>query len=543
MKRIVSWLRERYYLLTPVLMFLSFPSFDFFIFRLFPFFAWISLAPVFLYIRDKSLKDVYYTAFIAGLLGNLFTYQWIGNFAPPGSGGYFVILIPLIPCLSVFFSLKIFLSEYLSRKYEHLRFLIFPAIWIIIEWIQSIGFLAFPLPLWAYSQYPCTSLLQSASVIGATGIAYIMIMFNYLLSELIYAKKENGLNARLACSSQGKRLIGLTVLIVVMIFSGFIRLSRDDKPIKKDLRVSIVQTCIDPWENWDRNKMIYLDELIKITDFSLRENPDFIIWSESATLETISYDYDRKFRSLFEKELLDYIKARGRPLLTGEIGILEDSSGFIMRRNPQNNAVLVNGFGEVIKSYSKINLVPFGEWFPYEKWLPVIGDIAVSFGGSKFIPGAEPVLFDLENRRFGALICYEGIFHRLCRGYRNMGADFFINITNDNWTDSYAGHMQHFSASVFRAVENGIWYIRAGNSGCSAVIDPLGRIVKSIPILKKGYLVGDIDFSLNRPTFYAAHGDLLLHASMIFIALLMIIFLAGKIRQKRAGNGKKTQIH
>ena len=175
----------------------------------------------------------------------------------------------------------------------------------------------------------------------------------------------------------------------------------------------------------------------------------------------------------------------------------------ILKRSPQNNAVLIDRYGQVVKTYSKIHLVPFGEWFPYEKWLAFVKRITESFGGSSFVPGDRPVLFEVMGRKFGVLVCYEGIFHRLCRDYRNLGAEFYVNITNDGWTHTFRGHMQHFSASIFRAVENGIWYLRAGNTGYTAFIDPYGRIRKSIPIVNKGYLAGDIDFSLNHRTVYS----------------------------------------
>ena len=163
--------------------------------------------------------------------------------------------------------------------------------------------------------------------------------------------------------------------------------------------------------------------------------------------------------------------------------------------------------------------------------------IAERLGGSSFVPAHKPVIFDVAGRKFGVLICYEGIFHRFCRTYRSLGAEFFVNITNDGWTDTYRGHMQHFSASIFRAVENGIWYVRAGNTGYTALIDPYGRIRASIPILMKGYLAGDIDFSLNHRTVYSVIGDLFLYIAMGFITVLALIFSFERISAKIRRDG------
>jgi apolipoprotein N-acyltransferase len=295
----------------------------------------------------------------------------------------------------------------------------------------------------------------------------------------------------------------------------------------------MVQSCIDPWEAWGSNKFMYLSELKRLTEEAMRESPDFIIWSESATLELISYSFRTGAINPFIGEVLDLARGNKRPLLTGEIGILEDHYG--RRIHPQNNAVLISEEGEPVRTYPKIHLAPFGEWFPYERWFPFVKRITESFGASSFVPGSAPCLFELKGRRFGALICYEGIFHRLCRRYRAEGADYFINITNLGWTHTYKGHMQGFANAIFRAVENGIWFASAGNSGYTALVDPMGRVTSSIPILEKGYLTGDIDFSLNRATFYSKAGDLVLYLALAFLAALSVAILIRK--RGRAPNG------
>ena len=51
--------KKHYYLLSGPLMFLSFPSFDVFALKGFGFFAWIFMIPLFIYVRGKTLKEVY----------------------------------------------------------------------------------------------------------------------------------------------------------------------------------------------------------------------------------------------------------------------------------------------------------------------------------------------------------------------------------------------------------------------------------------------------------------------------------------------------
>jgi len=524
-------LQKYYFLLSSVFIFLSFPSYDFILLKGFVFFAWICLAPLFLFVRDKGFKDLYLYSFITGLAGNFLAFQWIGNFGAKIPGGYLVIVCFLIPTLAVFFAVSVLLAEILSRKFEKFRCLIYPSVWISVNWVQSLGFMAFPWTYLGYSQYNFIPFIQMASFTGIMGVTFLIVMFNSLIAEYLYEKIRKKITIReMIWNSSFLKIMVFSALMIIIIIYGFIITGSVKKASRKDLRVSVVQSCISPWENWNFNRMQYLSELQKLTIASLSDSPEFIIWSESATLEPVSYNFEKKTSNIFQSELLGFVKYCNRPLLTGEIGIMELRENFFIRRFPQNNAVLINGMGDVVKSYAKINLVPFGEWFPYEKWFPVIKDLTMKMGGSSFIPGDTPDIFTVKDHNFGVLICYEGMFYRLCRQYKKLGADFLVNITNDGWTDTYNGHMQHFSASVFRAIENGIWLIRAGNTGYSASIDPFGRVRSSIPILKKGYLTADMDFDLNRETFYSMHGDVFLYFVFVFLGVLVFLYLIDRYR-------------
>jgi len=539
MNKLVDFLKKHYYLSTALLLFFSGPTFDVWICKGFPLVAWFSMIPLFYYMKKETLKNAYIGAFITGLLGAFINYEWIGNFAGKQAGGYTTIVVLLVAFMAVFFAGRFFLAEVIARSFPGLRILVYPLIWVFIDWIQSIGYLAFPWSNIGYSQYPMTSLVQSVSVIGILGLNFVMILWQALLVEAVIQVREKKIPpGELLRLTAVKGLIFLFTAIIIMTSWGFALLRTNDRPIKKDLRVTVIQSCISPWENWRRNRFRYLRELKKITEISLFEEPEFVIWSESATLETISFSYARNSLNEFQKELLEYVRYMGRPLITGEIGI-EKGPGPFARYYPQNNAVLINKEGEVVKTYAKIHLVPFGEWFPYEN-IPFLGKrikkITSAYGGSSFIPGQKPVLFDLKERKFGVLVCYEGIFYRLCRQYRSLGAEYLINITNDGWTDKYRGHMQHFAASIFRAIENGVWYIRAGNTGYTTIIDPYGRIRESMPILKKGYIAGNLDFSFNHSTFYTASGDalqyLLVGAAFFLIGAWLVRLMLLKKKEK-----------
>ena len=469
------------------------------------------------------LKRAYRISFFTALLGALWTWGWMGSFGGDVAGGHFIIWAMLLPCIAFFISGRIFVAELLSRRYSRFRIFIYPAVWLLGDLIQSLGYLAFPWTYWGYSQYPVLPLVQSASVIGILGVSFLVIAGNSVIADFLYRNKESFSGGKISFGSlKGKIYPAVFFLMMVLLLAaGGIRIFEGLPSSEKTFRVATIQSCISPWADWMRLRFSKLNEIALLSDKACAQKPDLLIWSESATLDPISYHYQIGRLDPFERSVLGYAATRNVPLVTGEIGVEEDR-----QRNigyPKNNAMLVNRDGSVAATYSKIHLCPFGEWFPYEKALPWISSIALDMGGSSFVPGTTPTIFSTDGRTFGVLICYEGMFFRLSRYYKNKDVDFIINITNDGWSGSFAGHMQHFAASPFRAAENGIWYIRVGNTGYTAVIDPLGRIEKSIPILEKGFMTADLHPGSRIRTVYSRVGDLFSYCILALFVLLCAV--------------------
>jgi apolipoprotein N-acyltransferase len=102
-----------------------------------------------------------------------------------------------------------------------------------------------------------------------------------------------------------------------------------------------------------------------------------------------------------------------------------------------------------------------------------------------------------------------------------------INLTNDGWFGISTGPYQHLQQARVRTIEQGLPLVRAANDGISAVIDPVGRIVKSLPLGTEGVM----DASLPRrigPTLYARTGD---GGVMLFIGAALIFILRRRVRR------------
>jgi apolipoprotein N-acyltransferase len=520
--------KGRVYLLSAVFFFLSFPSYDFVLFKGFPLFAWISLIPVFVAVRTMDFRRLYAVSFLTSLLGAFLTWGWMGAFGGDVSGGYIIIWILLLPCIAFLISGRIIAAEFLSRRNERFRIFIYPAVWLAGDVIQSMGFLAFPWIYWGYSQYPILPLVQSSSVIGILGVSFLVIAGNTIFADFIFRNSDAFRSRKISIAALTGKVYPATfsLLLVLILSAGSVRLVRGLPAGESKYRIAMIQSCISPWDDWTRLKFVKLAEIQHLSDNALVSHPDLLIWSESATLEPVSYQYHSGRLDSFGRSLIEFVKEKRTPLVTGEIGVVEDRPRGL--GYPQNNAMLVTADGQVAATYSKIHLCPFGEWFPYEKILPWVSDIALEMGGSSFVPGSERTVFKSGARTFGVVICYEGMFFRLPRYYKNAGTDFIVNITNDGWSRSFGGHMQHFAAAPFRAAENGIWFLRAGNTGFTTVIDPLGRTVSSIPILQKGFLVADIYPDRKIRTIYSHAGDLFSYCILILCALLCI---SGEIKR------------
>ena len=119
------------------------------------------------------------------------------------------------------------------------------------------------------------------------------------------------------------------------------------------------------------------------------------------------------------------------------------------------------------------------------------------------------------------MICYEVIFpdEVMPRGER---PGWIVNLTNDGWFGISTGPYQHFQQARMRAIEQGLPLVRVANTGISAIVDPLGRIVASLTLDTEGIIDGELPRALP-PTFYSIYGDSVV-AVMVGMALLVLGF-------------------
>ncbi len=468
-------------LLSSALLVLSFPGFD----LGWP--AWVALVPLVIACADAGPGASFTLGLASGMAASFGIFSWM--FAVPGFRWFHAALAALylgsycaIWCSGVSLGKRAGIPLTASA----------PVLWVALDFLKShAGFLALPWASLAHSQHATPAILQISSVTGEAGVTFLLVLVNAAIAAFIL---KPGLIQPLAAGA---------VLASVVAYGAW-RLSADDK--SAPLRVAVVQPCIWPGEQQkDPGQSNTLKRLEKLTAAAASPPVRLVAWPETAVLNLQS--------SPSIRQRLDRLSGKcGAALLVGASErvkftdhALDGSPGKGIRS--YNAAYLIRSGSPDMEPYRKNRLVPFGEYLPLEgivRWPSwFVGN------GFNTVPGKDRALYWLPGRvGFGVLICWENLFAGIARQDVGLGARMLVNLVNDGWFGKSSASRQHNSASVLRAVENGVPVVVASNCGPSQVIDARGRIIASLP---DGFSPGSIsaDVQAGRQlTFYTRYGDL-----------------------------------
>lgn len=492
--------------------------------------GWIALTPL-IYAVDKCLlpKD----AFKAGMAGGLLAYSglcywFIGTMVSFG-GMPFVVSLFFFLFLAMYMALYWAVFAYLLKRasLQGISILITaPSIWVALEYLRTYLFTGHPWALLGYTQYKSISIIQLSDITGVYGISFILALFSATVYEFIRRYRlKNSFPLR-------EGLLLLATLLIPLSY-GSIKMSYYKEP-ERVLTAALIQGNIEQGLKWNKEyKEKTVDIYRTLSEKAHREagNLDIIVWPETA----VPFYYQqtgsltRKVRAISKD--LDAPILFGSPAYKFEnkkVGYL--NSAFLIAPTVDKRNI------ETIGRYDKYHLVPFGEYVPLGKYLFFMNKITAGIGD--FLPGKGVMTLDMAGSgsrgphvSYGPLICYEGIFPDLVRRFVKKGANVLVNITNDAWYGRSSAPYQHLSAIAFRSVENGIYTLRAANTGVTAIIDPLGRIEGETAIFEEGFLTGRIGLADKR-TFYTTYGDVFAIALSI-LSFLLILYSPLSARLKR----------
>jgi apolipoprotein N-acyltransferase len=192
-----------------------------------------------------------------------------------------------------------------------------------------------------------------------------------------------------------------------------------------------------------------------------------------------------------------------------------------------NSVYVIDPDGSIRGIYDKVHLVPFGEYLPLQRVLERFGlrNLTKQVGG--FLSGDRRRAIEVPGApKMLPLICYEAIFpgSAVPPGER---PGWLVNVTNDGWFGISSGPYQHFQQARVLAIAEGLPLVRAANTGISAVIDPIGRVVASLPLGSEGILDAGLPKAI-APTSYVRFGDDIL---ILFMVVSLILVARRRLRR------------
>ena len=185
----------------------------------------------------------------------------------------------------------------------------------------------------------------------------------------------------------------------------------------------------------------------------------------------------------------------------------------------------------ILHSYNKINLVPFGEFLPFAEILQRVGLKSLTNNHQSFSAGDLRKIIKIRKQNFSLdilpLICYEIIYSG--KLFDDPNFEIIINISEDGWFGQSIGPKQHFVHSIFRAIENGKYIIRSANNGIAAIVNPLGSVEQSVEFGKSGH----VDFQESRkiqPTIFSKYGNKIF--GLLILLYIFLIFSFNRIKNE-----------
>jgi apolipoprotein N-acyltransferase len=381
----------------------------------------------------------------------------------------------------------------------------------IAEWLRGHVLTGFPWNAFGYALTEPLAMAQTASLIGLWGLTFLAVA--------IFASPAVLIDGR----SRGRRpwiapAMALGLLVVMGIFGG-IRLSLRPTAMVANVKLRIMQPNLQQDVRFNyaakaevMQKYLTLSDRASGPQSTGVRDASILIWPESAFPFFLTREADAL------AQIADLLP-KGTVLITGSVRAPDLPPGAHITR-AYNSIYVIDHDGSVLSVYDKLHLVPFGEYLPFQDWMEKLGFEQLTKVQGGFIAGTRRRTMEIPNApRALPLICYEAIFPGNVASSDDRPG-WIVNLTNDGWFGISTGPYQHLQQARLRAIEEGLPVVRAANTGISAVIDPLGRIVARLGLGVEGVLDSGLPAAM-APTIYARNGDI--PAAIIVAAALLFV--------------------
>jgi apolipoprotein N-acyltransferase len=510
----------------------------FLLFAIFPnlgwhFLVWVACLPLILAcFEEPKLRGGFLNGYLAGAVfftGSCYWFVYVvAHYGGLGLALSVGVLALFVVVFSVFFGVFAVILTWTARRSEALALVAAPFLWVTMEVARTYLITGFPWNLLGYAVSP-EGLRQLAAITSVYGLSFLAVSTSAVVA---WALLGPPLPARQAQSRT--RWVAVAVWAAALVTLNFVlfpppRAQGAAEAVLIQANVPLDEAALAQWAPWTNRAP--LDKLIELSEKSVEDPersrrvasapstsaPALIVWPENPA--PFYFSRDPIFKSAVEE------MARQAHAYAVIPTTLYAGAG---NNKPENSAVVLDAEGRDLLDYSKIHLVPFGEYVPWWAFPDKIGKITFEVG--TFAPGNVREAARTPNGAISVFICYEAIFPQLVRRLTPPGPGVLVNISDDGWYGDSSAADQHLLMVRFRAIENGRYLLRATNNGITAVVDPYGRIVEELPRNQQAALRARFDYETRR-TFYNAYGDVFAWLSVA--TTLGLLTLAAVVEWRR----------
>lgn len=471
--------------LSGLLYFLAFPGID-----LWPL-GFVALAPLVVALRGQPARRGAGLGWAAGFTMTMCGFYWLLEMLKTFSGFPTALCLVFMSILCAYQAGRIAMCGWLAARASERGWpagVAFAGAFVASE-------LLFPLLFpWAYAAtvHQVPALLQLAELGGPIAVGLTLVAANLAVAELAISRLER--------RAPRWRVVGaLAAAPALAALYGLVRIPMVDAATAAapKARVGIVQANMSLMGK-RRDKSEGLRRHLELTRELQAGGPlDLVVWSETSVMAPQDEEIaPALYRNQFTASL-------GAPAIFGAVLVrrVEDARGYVLF----NSALLSNGKGEVTGRYDKQFLLAFGEYLPFGEQFPKLYEISRNSG--RFTPGKTLAPLTLGKYGIATFICYEDISAPFVRSIVKTGAtDLLVNITNDAWFGDTTEPWIHLALAKLRAVEHRRFLVRSTNSGVSAFVDPVGRVVRHTGTFRKEAIAAEVAW-LRPTTLYGIVGD------------------------------------
>ncbi|MFA7335570.1 MAG: apolipoprotein N-acyltransferase [Candidatus Obscuribacterales bacterium] len=378
-------------------------------------------------------------------------------------------------------------------------FFVVPFLWMLVDRLcNTTQLLGFPWSAVQYSQCQQLVVLQSASLIGGTGIAaWIMLVNTTLLSLLlrnawfksvlswIFARDLTsesllpfifGTDMKLAAHS----VVTLLICSVLLVFGcKRLELERALLATKQKVTVSAVQAGVSPKTHKVSDAFVYYKYFELIA---------------KAPAGTICVLPEWVFPLDFSKDQDLFSNTATRAKRDGQSWVFGCFDNDKVGRK-FNSVSAIAASGAVLPVvYHKRYLVPVGEYTP--DWIRESPAGVILYGADKKYrdtsSGERPVIFDLGKAKIAPVICFECAYPKLCAQSIRAGGQLITDSSDNSWFERSILSNQMVGFCVMRAVENHRSFVFSTALGPSAIIDSSGHILQLAPLEAPAVITSEV---------------------------------------------------